>query len=135
MKIDTERFVNIKVVVNHFAKNICLKLPHIHPITGCDTTSFLHGVGKVKVLQKLELDFESLELLNGLGDSESVSNLLKKSVMEFIQLLCYSGKKDESYFDTRVRLYKNMKVKSSSTLPPDPKSHQPTYPSSQLSTL
>ena len=57
------------------------------------TTSFLHGVGKVKVLTKLELDFESLELLNGLGDSESVSDQLEKSVMEFIQLLCYSGKK------------------------------------------
>ena len=71
---------------------------------------------------KLELDFESLELLNGLGDSESVSDQLEKSVMEFIQLLCYSGKKDESYVDTRVRLYKNMKVKSSSTLPPDLKS-------------
>ena len=37
MKIDTERFVNIKVVVNHFVENICLKLPHIHAITGCDT--------------------------------------------------------------------------------------------------
>ena len=57
--------------------------------------------------------------LNGLGDSESVSDQLEKSV---IQLLCYSGKKDESYVDTRVRLYKNMKVKSSSTLPPGPKS-------------
>ena len=119
MKIDTGRFVHIQVVVNNFGTNICLKLPHTDTITGSDTTSFLHGVGKVKVLKKLELD---LGLLNGLGDSESVSDQLEKSVMEFIQLLCYSGKKYQSFVDTRVRLYKSMKVKSSSTLLPGPKS-------------
>ena len=37
----------------------------------------------------------------------------------------YSGRRDESYVDTRVRLYKAMKTKSSQSLPPDPDSiHQ-----------
>ena len=35
--------------------------------TSAHSRNILHGVGKVKVLTKLELDFESLELLNGLG--------------------------------------------------------------------
>ena len=49
MKIEADKYVNIGPIASHFRKDICLKLPHIHGITGCDTTTFFHGVGKVKV--------------------------------------------------------------------------------------
>ena len=32
--------------------DVVAKLPQIHAVTGCDTTSFLHGVDKIKVLKK-----------------------------------------------------------------------------------
>ena len=41
MKID-HRFVCIGTIVNYFGNSICSRLPHIHAITGCDTTSFFH---------------------------------------------------------------------------------------------
>ena len=31
---------------------VTVKLPHIHVVTGCDTTFYLHGVGKMKVFKK-----------------------------------------------------------------------------------
>ena len=43
-------------------------------------------------------------------------------VSKFIQTICYNGQDDESFVETKVRLYMRMKVKSSLTLPPDPKS-------------
>ena len=29
--------------------DVATKLPQIHAVTGCDTTSFFHGAGKIKV--------------------------------------------------------------------------------------
>ena len=46
MKIDNEKFIDVGKIVEYFAKDVILKLPHIHPVTGCDATSYLHGVGK-----------------------------------------------------------------------------------------
>ena len=40
--------------------------------------------------------------------------------MKFIQTVMYSGKDNESYVETRVRLYRQQATKSSLTLPPPP---------------
>ena len=69
LKIDHKKYVDVKSIVNHFGRNICLKLPHIHAITGCDTTSFLHGIGKVKVLKKLENNEDMIYLLDEMGNN------------------------------------------------------------------
>ena len=123
MKIEAERYVNIRKILNHFGEDLCLKLPRIHAITGCDTTSFLHGVGKVlRLIKKSIKSLECLKLLDGFGDSADVSNNLHDGVSKFIQTICYNGQDDESLVETKVRLYMRMKVKSSLTLPPDPKS-------------
>ena len=50
MKFDHAKYVNICKVVNHLGSEVSARLTQIHAITGCDTTSFLHNVGKVKVL-------------------------------------------------------------------------------------
>ena len=41
MKIGKKTFVSVRKIVQHLGKEISLKLPHIHAITGCDTTSYL----------------------------------------------------------------------------------------------
>ena len=43
-------------------------------------------------------------------------------VEKFIQTVCYSGKDEDSLTETRVRLYKQMNIKTSQSLPPDKKS-------------
>ena len=46
MKIDNEKFIDVRKIVAYYGKDVILKLPHIHAVAGCDTTSYLHGVGK-----------------------------------------------------------------------------------------
>ena len=43
-------------------------------------------------------------------------------VEKFIQTVCYSGKDEDSLTETRVRLYEQMNIKTSQSLPPDKKS-------------
>ena len=43
-------------------------------------------------------------------------------VERFIQTVCYSGKEEDSLTETRVRLYKQMNIKTSQSLPSDEKS-------------
>ena len=43
-----------------------------------------------------------------------------EDTLEFIRAVLYNGNKKESYVNTRVRLYKGLRQKSSLTLPPDP---------------
>ena len=53
MKIDYNKYINIAKVVKYLGNDLALKLPHIHAITGCDTTSFMSSGGKVKVLKSV----------------------------------------------------------------------------------
>ena len=43
-------------------------------------------------------------------------------IEKFIQIFCYSGKGEDSLTETRVRLYKQMNVKTFHSLSPDEKS-------------
>ena len=57
----------------YLGEDICLKLPKIHAVTGCDTTSFFFGVSKIKVLKKIMKDNSKLKWLDSLGESEVLS--------------------------------------------------------------
>ena len=52
MKIDHEKFVDIGKIYDFLGENISELLPHVHAITGCDTTSFFFGGGKVRIFKK-----------------------------------------------------------------------------------
>ena len=52
MKIDSERFVNIRTIVDNIPEDAINCLPAYHSITGCDTTSYPFGVGKVRPWNK-----------------------------------------------------------------------------------
>ena len=106
----------------YLGEDICLKLPKIHAVTGCDTTSFFFGVSKIKVLKKIMKDNSKLKWLDSLGESEVLSPEGLSAVTMFIQKVLYNGKENESLVETRIRLYKSMKTKSSQALPPDPDS-------------
>ena len=125
MKIDHEKYVDVGKVYDFLGENVSMHLPNIHAISGCDTTSFFYGVGKFKLLKKVMKNQDSLDHLSSLGESKELDLQSIKDIMVFVQTVMYSGRRDESYVDTRVRLYKAMKTKSSQSLPPDPDSiHQ-----------
>ena len=79
-------------------------------------------MGKVKILKKIIKDPTLCDLLKPLGRSRDLLVEDADKVQEFTRKVIYSGKTDEAYVDTRVRLYRSMKVKSSMSLPPDPDS-------------
>ena len=103
MKIGEKKFVNVRKIVQHLGKEISLKLPRIHVITGCDTTSYLYSVGKMKVFNKCLKRSEVVNCLEGLGKNASFASENFEDVMKFIQTICYSGKPSESLVETRVR--------------------------------
>ena len=51
-----------------------------------------------------------------------VSDTTVEDVENFIQSVCYPGRKEESFTETRVRLLKQMKIKTSQPLPSEEKS-------------
>ena len=71
---------------NWIGKYVILKLPHIHAVTGCDTTSYLHGKGKIKVFENCVNSKEKMNLLQDIGVPSTINekllikfqNLIKK---------------------------------------------------------
>ena len=53
MKIESRKCVNIRRILEYLGTDVATKLLQIHIVTGCDTTSFLHGVRKIKVLKSV----------------------------------------------------------------------------------
>ena len=96
--------------------------PKNYAVTGRDTTSFLHVVGIIKVLKKFLNRKEKLRLLNTVSVSCKVSDTTVKDVEKFIQTVCYPGKEEESFTETRVRLFKQLKTKTSQSLTPEERS-------------
>ena len=66
--------------------------------------------------------WKKLRLLNTTGVSWKVSDMGVKDVEKCIQIVCYSWKKEESLTEVSVRLYNQIKTKTSQSLPPDEKS-------------
>lgn len=116
-------FVNVRMLCNHFGHEICTLLPQFHAITGCDTTAYRFSTGKLKVFKKFFKNPQSWELLKPLGKNKILTQNDYELLISFIQTILYNGKSTESYVDTRVRLYQNLKKKSSAAIPADPDSN------------
>ena len=122
MKID-HKYINIGKVVKYLGNDLALKLPHIHAITGCETTSFMFSVGKEKVLKKYMKQVQKqVSLLNGFGETSTVDYKVSQNVSKFIQTICCAGLEIENLLETRVKLCRKIKTKTLLTLPLDPKS-------------
>ena len=53
MKIYHNKYINTGEEVKYLGNDLALNLPHIHVITGCDTTSFMFSVGESKSSEKI----------------------------------------------------------------------------------
>ena len=65
---------------------------------------------------------EKLRFLNIIDVSCSVSDTTVEDVEKVIQIVCYTGREEESFIETMVRLYKQMKTKTSQSLALEEKS-------------
>ena len=101
MKIANDRYVNIQAVVDHLGEKQSLMLPQLHALTGCDSTSYLYGVAKVKVLRKCLKDPQTLNLLELLGKEVQFSTEGEESVSKVVQQV-NNGYKNETMIDTSI---------------------------------
>ena len=101
-------------------KEVCESILAFHAITGSDSTSYFLHAGKVKTFKKIPSNQTKLKLIKELGKKDKLSNNHTKSAKEFIHSVVYAGESSENYVDTRVRIYKNLKRKTSMAIPSDP---------------
>lgn len=116
MKVD-HRYVSVSKTTTNFGEEICEVLPAYHSITGCDTTSFPYGIGKVKPFKKMLMK-EKWNLLLGYGKSLHSAGEIT-SAKCFFRTCMYPGTDQETFVETRIRMYNKQKVKSSSSILPD----------------
>ena len=121
-KIEENQVVDIRKICDHLGDDICSLLPQLHAITGCDQTSYKHNVGKLKVMYKILKDPSLLHLIKQLGQHATLTDDAMRNLFFFVQTVLYGGNRKETYVETRVRLYKGLKNKSSLNLPADPDS-------------
>ena len=80
------------------------------------TRLLFYIVGKIKVLEKCLKEKEKHRLLNTISISCKVSDTTIKDGEKLIQTVCCSGKDEKSLTETQVRLYRQMKTKTSQFL-------------------
>ena len=56
MKNESRKCIYVRKIVEYLGIDVGTKLPQIHAVTHCDTTSFLNGVGKIKVLKSVSME-------------------------------------------------------------------------------
>ena len=85
MKTDNDKFIEVGKIVEYYGKNVIQKLLHIHAVTGCDTTSYLHSVEKIKVFKKSMNSKEKMNLLQDTGVPSTIDEKTVGKVSKFIQ--------------------------------------------------
>ena len=78
LKFGDKKYANIGAICSVLGETMCLALPAIHGLTGCDTTSLLFKVGKINVMKKLLNSPNSVQLLDGLGKDEVITDEAEK---------------------------------------------------------
>ncbi len=122
MRFDHDRYADINAIATFFGKDLSLALPAIHALSGCDTASYFFRVGKLKILKRVFKAQESCSLIKNLGLNGNITEDELDNAKEFIRTIFYGGNSNQTYVETRIRLYNDMKVKSSMCIPPDPDS-------------
>ena len=85
-------YADIGAICSFLGTKLSLTLPSLHAITGCDTTSYLYKVGKVKILKKMIRNPVYCDLLESLGKSESLTVENMQEIEEFTRTVIYIGK-------------------------------------------
>ena len=103
-------------------KHIAKYLPAVHALTGCDTVSYLFGIGKATALKAL-MGRHHLNVLGQLGADED--NLISEATA-FIAA-CYGSKVEGDMNTHRYQLWKSKMANSKITSAPKLKSLPPTH--------
>ena len=117
MKIDANQFINMIMIHDSVWKGRLQYSSTVTRYTDSDTAAYKFNIGKVRVLKKVIKDPSGTLLFSKLGTTVLLSDDDIEKAMQYIQTVMYGGKIHESYVSTRVRLYKNLKTKSSVSYP------------------
>ena len=108
------RYVSIEKLANTFGEEVCRVLPGYHTLTGCDTTSYPFGIGKMRPFKKM-IKSNKIHLLSNLGRSTESSNDIS-GAKRFLQTCMYTGTEGEEFVQTRIKSFNKQKIKSSLTI-------------------
>ena len=112
-KSATQRYIHINKICNNVGIDICLSLPSMHALTGCDTTSALYGIGKKTAYTVLKQNKSTLELDKfGTASIDDAVKIARRYV-----LLLYKSKSCKDLDDLRYNLLQNSN-KAISNFPP-----------------
>ena len=100
MMYEHGKYADIGKIVEFLGKEVCLALPAIHSLTGCDTTSYFFRVGKCRTFKKILEQTGTLQLLNSLSDERELDDKDVMAIKEFIRTALYSGTVSEDFIDT-----------------------------------
>ena len=74
MQYDTDKYADIRKIVEHLGDHITSSLPQLHALTGCDTTSSFFNHGKMTILKKVLKNPSKIDLIQGLGSELILSD-------------------------------------------------------------
>ena len=110
MKIESRKCISLSKITEYFSElTLQQSFLKFMQLQGVTQLLFYMVLGKLKFL-KMSKWKEKPKLIKATG------------VLKFIETICYSGKEKYGLTETRVRLYKQMNIKTSQSLPPDEKS-------------
>ena len=121
MKYDQDKLADIEGIVRNLGDEVSRTLIHFHAITGCDTTSYFFGFGKL-IPFKRAVDREKMNLIAKIGEREIISPETMDDCKEFVRTrtVIYNGKPTKTYVETRIRFYDEQpNKKTTMMLPPD----------------
>ena len=108
---DSNKFFSIEL------SSIIVKL---HVLTGSDVTSGFFGRGKKAVINNVLKNIAQAKfMLEELGESLNINEIVYAKVTLFILRFIYNDKKSKTLAESRCMTWKRMKKKSTQRLPPD----------------
>ena len=119
LKHDHNNFPDISKICSYLGKTLSLNVLKVHALRGCDTKCYFHQRGENKVVKKLLGQQDLFVVLSELGNYSQITNNDIENTKEFIRAVLYNGSKQNSYINTKDKLYKGLKQKFSLTLPSD----------------
>ena len=96
---DKLRFIPIHSLVESLSSDTCASLPCFHPLTGCDSTSGIYGIGKKKAGMTLRKNVSLHSGIAKLVDELPLPSDISKTCEAFICSLYTSTKMPESTAD------------------------------------
>ena len=120
LRYDVYNYANIEPITRRLGDEVSKLLSNYHAISGCDTTSYFYGHGKI-IPYKRAIDMSKFMLLSKLGNEVQISTECMDECKEFVRTVFYNGKAGDSYLQTRIKIYDRQPAKSKSTMsiPPD----------------